>query len=69
MKKNYLFMYNFTTLTGDSIKTGFIKAMGSNLENATYNARVQVLKANSNLFVYNLKLDMIKLLGIYIGRW
>ena len=30
MKKNYLFMYNFTTLTGDSIKTGFIKAMGKN---------------------------------------
>ena len=69
MKKNYLFMYNFTTITGDIIKTGLIKSMGKNLEEATYNARVQVLKANSNLFVYNLKLDMIKLLGIYIGRW
>lgn len=68
MKKNYLFMYNFTTLSGDIIKTGFVKAMGPNLENAAYNARSQVLKANSNLFVYNLKLDMIKLLGIYIGR-
>lgn len=68
MKKNYLFMYNFTTLTGEIIKTGFIQSKGKDLEQAAFNARVQILKDNSNLFVYNLKVDKIKFLGLYIGR-
>lgn len=65
---NYLFIYIFTTLTGEIIKTGFIQQKGENLEKAKFNARVQILNDNSDLFCYNLKVDKIKFLGLYIGR-